>query len=44
MVVTELTVVALVDHPLMFRGHDLVDMAVVPVDPIQELVERRTEV
>jgi hypothetical protein len=43
-VVTQFAVVALVDHPLMFRRHDLLDMAVVPVDPVQERVERRTEV
>ena len=44
MVVAELAIVTLVHHALMLGRHDAFDMAVVPVDAVEERVERRAEI
>jgi hypothetical protein len=44
MVETELAIVALIDDAMMVRRGQFGDVALVPIDPIQERVERRTEI
>ena len=41
---TELAVVALVHHPLVLGRHHLFDMAVVPINPVEEGVKGRAQI
>ena len=44
MVVAELTVIALVDDPMVVGGRKLGDVTFVPIDAVEQRVERRTQI
>jgi hypothetical protein len=44
MIETELTVVAFVDNPAMVLGRQLPGIPLIPVDAVEQRVERRTEI
>jgi hypothetical protein len=44
MVETELTIVAFVHHPVMVCRSQFGDVALIFIDPLQEGIERRTEI
>jgi hypothetical protein len=43
-VVAEFAVIAFVDDPVMVGGRELGDVALIPVDAIEQRIERRTQI
>ena len=43
-VVAEFTVIALIDDPMVVGGRELGDVALIPVDAVEQRVERRTKI
>jgi hypothetical protein len=42
MVVTEFTVIALIDNPMVLGRCELGDVSLIPIDAVEQGVERRT--
>jgi hypothetical protein len=41
---TELTIIALIDDPMVVGLCELGDVAIIPIDPVEQRVERRTKI
>ena len=43
-VVAELTIIALIDDSMMVSGCEFADVALIPVDTVEQCIERRTKI